>query len=60
MSVRKRIHEYIDSRVDRLVDSTVRFIKTPSPSGSEGDKILRAQAPDFSRVVELARLKYGL
>jgi len=37
MSVREKVFEYIDSERDRLVKSTVRFIKTPSPSGSEGD-----------------------
>jgi len=37
MSVREKVLTYIDSKKDRLVNSTVRFIKTPSPSGSEGD-----------------------
>ncbi|MBM5804507.1 MAG: YgeY family selenium metabolism-linked hydrolase [Candidatus Verstraetearchaeota archaeon] len=37
MSVRGKVFEHIDSERDRLVKSTVRFIRTPSLSGSEGD-----------------------
>ncbi|MCX8181701.1 MAG: M20/M25/M40 family metallo-hydrolase [Candidatus Methanomethyliaceae archaeon] len=35
MKLPKRVLDYIDSRLDYLVETTVRFLKVPSQSGSE-------------------------
>jgi len=37
LPIRGKVFEYIDSERDRLVRSTVRFLKIPSPSGFESD-----------------------
>ncbi|MEM3882982.1 MAG: hypothetical protein QXO23_06330, partial [Candidatus Methanomethyliaceae archaeon] len=37
MRLPEKVSEYIDSKLDYLVDATVRFLRVPSESGSEGE-----------------------
>lgn len=37
MRLPEKVSEYIDSKLDYLVDTTVRFLRVPSESGSEGE-----------------------